>query len=238
MASITAENPRIAPDVEDPFYAVCERSLAAADRMLTNYPRDGVVNTYNINYPHAYWEGVVNRWQGDPAKAKAAFSTARTEVANTVENQPNLAAALTFLGIIDAGLGRKEEALREGRRACELLPVSKDAVDGIRFAINLAQIYAWIGEKDLAIEQVAAVERVPNDLSYGPLKLSPIWDPLRGDPRFERIVASLAPKHQSLAKSSYPSRLNFPSTRSAACISQSPSDVSLISEALEKWGTP
>jgi hypothetical protein len=63
----------------------------------------------------------------------------------------------------------------------------------VSLAVNLAKIYAWIGEKDLAIEQIAAVERVPNDLSYGLLKLDPIWDPLRGDPRFEKIVASLAP---------------------------------------------
>ena len=61
-------------------------------------------------------------------------------------------------------------------------------------AVNLAEICAWVGEKDLAIEQIVAVERVPNELSYGLLKLHPIWDPLRGDLRFEKIVASLAPK--------------------------------------------
>jgi hypothetical protein len=99
-----------------------------------------------------------------------------------------------LLGVIDAGLGRKDEAIREGRRACELLPISKDAIAGAACAINLAQIYAWTGEKDLAIEQIAAVERVPNDLSYGRLKLHPYWDSLRGDPRFEKIVAGLAPK--------------------------------------------
>jgi hypothetical protein len=61
-------------------------------------------------------------------------------------------------------------------------------------SINLAQIYTWTGEKDQAIEQIAAVERIPNLLSYGLLKLHPYWDPLRGDPRFEKIVASIAPK--------------------------------------------
>ena len=80
----------------------------------------------------------------------------------TVEEQPDFAAALSLLGMIDAGLEQKEEALREGRRACELLPISKDAIDGADLAINLAQIYAWTGEKDRAIEQIAAVERVPN----------------------------------------------------------------------------
>jgi hypothetical protein len=99
--------------------------------------------------------------------------------------------------MIDAGLGRKEEALREGRRACELLPISKDAIDGVVLAVNLAQIYAWTDEKELAIEQIAAVERVPNYLTYGLLKLHPYWDSLRGDPRFEQIVDSLAPKKGS-----------------------------------------
>jgi len=105
-----------------------------------------------------------------------------------VEQQPNFAVALSLLGMIDAGLERKEEALREGRRACELLPISKDAVDGTDIAINLAQIYAWTGERDRAIEQIAAMERVPSTLSYGLLKLHPDWDSLRGDPRFEKIV--------------------------------------------------
>jgi predicted Zn-dependent protease len=147
-----------------------------------------------VNYPRAYWQGVVARWQGDSAKAQTAFAAARSEVAKILEKQPDFPASLSLLGLIDAGLGKKEEALREGRRACELLPISADAVDGPTLAVNLAQIYAWTGEKDLAIEQISAVERVPNNLSYGFLKLHPNWDSLRGDPRFEKIVASLAPK--------------------------------------------
>ncbi|MGB9474360.1 MAG: tetratricopeptide repeat protein [Candidatus Udaeobacter sp.] len=193
LATLITENPNAAPDLDAPLYALCERTAAATDRTLSNYPRVGVV--YNgVNYPHAYWEGVVARCQGDSAKARAAFTAARREVANTVEQQPDFAAALSVLGMIDAGLDRKEEALKEGRRACELLPVSKDAIDGASLAINLAQIYAWTGEKDRAIEQIAAVERVPNTLSYGLLKLHPYWDSLRGDPRFEKIIASLAPQ--------------------------------------------
>jgi serine/threonine-protein kinase len=193
LATLIAEDPSVAPGVDHPNYAICERTAAAAARLLTNYPRDGVVTDYGVNFPHAYWEGVVELWQGDPAKAQAALTTARSEVEKTVEKQPDFAGALSLLGMIDAGLGRKDKALREGRRACELLPIPKDALDGVSLAVNLAKIYAWIGEKDLSIEQIAAVERVPNDLSYGLLKLDPIWDPLRGDPRFEKIVASLAP---------------------------------------------
>ena len=96
--------------------------------------------------------------------------------------------------MIDAGLGRKELAIREGRQACELLPPSRDAIDGAHLIINLAQIYTMTGEKDLALEQLEAAARIPSNLSYGFLKLHPIFDPLRGDPRFEKIVSSLAPK--------------------------------------------
>src|SRR5213080_1330899 len=193
LATLVAENPNVAPDVDLPLYALCERTAAAATRTLTNYPREGVVNN-GVNYPYAYWQGAVARCQGDSAKARTAFTAARREVEKTVEEQPDFAAGFSLLGMIDAGLERKEEALREGRRGCELLPISKDAIDGADLAINLAQIYAWTGEKDRAIEQIAAVERVPNTLSYGLLKLHPYWDSLRGDPRFEKIVASLAPK--------------------------------------------
>lgn len=102
-------------------------------------------------------------------------------------------AALSWLGLIDAGLSRKEEALREGRRACKLLPMSKDAVDGVAFAVNLAQIYAWVAEKDLAIERLATALKVPNDCHYGELLLHPHWA-LPGHPQFEKIIASQGPR--------------------------------------------
>jgi len=98
------------------------------------------------------------------------------------------------LGLIDAGLGRKEEALREGRRAIKLMPMERDFTNGLHMIEYFAQIAAWVGEKDLACEQLAVAARLPGYVAYGELKLQPWWDPLRGDPRFEKIVASLAPK--------------------------------------------
>jgi tetratricopeptide (TPR) repeat protein len=196
LGTVVAENPGAAPDVDTPRYALCERTAAAATRTLTNYPREGVTTDYGVNCPRAYWEGVVARWQGDSAKAQSAFIAARSEVEKILAKKPDFAAAISLLGVIDAGIGREEDALREGRRACELLPISKDAISGVALAVNLAQIYTWTGEEDRAIEQIAAVERVPNELSYGLLKLHPCWDPLRGDPLFEEIVASLAPKEK------------------------------------------
>jgi TolB-like protein/Tfp pilus assembly protein PilF len=194
LATLIAENPSIAPDVDHPEYALCERTSEAAARLLKDYPADGLPNGYGVTCPHAYWEGVVARLEGDAVKAAAAFNRARAEVIPIAENQPDFAAAISLLGVVDAALGRKDEALREGKRACELLPISKDALTGAALAQNLALIYAWNGQKDLAVEQIASIERVPNPLSYGMLKLHPYWDDLRGDPRFEQVVASLAPK--------------------------------------------
>ena len=111
-----------------------------------------------------------------------------------LQQQPDWAPAISVLGLIDAGLGRKQEALQEGRRAVELLPVQKDSINGAHMIEYLAMIAAWVGDKDLACEQLAKAVQLAGTLSYGQLKLLPYWDPLRGDPRFEKIVASLAPK--------------------------------------------
>jgi Flp pilus assembly protein TadD len=127
-------------------------------------------------------------------KAEIAFTVARAVQEKIVQAQPDYGPPLCVLGLIDAALGRKEEALREGRRAVELLPVEKDAINGPRMISNLAMIAAWAGEKDLACEQLAMAVHPPAQVSYGQLKLLPVWDPLRGEPCFEKIVASLAPE--------------------------------------------
>jgi serine/threonine-protein kinase len=142
-----------------------------------------------------FGEGLVARMAKDEVKAHAAFTAARHEQEKRVQIQPNYAPPLCVLGLIDAGLGRKEEALHEGRRAMELLPVEKDSITGVAMIEYFAVIAAWVGEKDLACEQLAkAVQLRGGYASYGQLKLMPFWDPLRGDSRFEKIVASLAPK--------------------------------------------
>jgi len=194
LAAVIAEDPSVASDVDSPDYALCERTRQAAARALEHYPRQGLPTSYGVNCPQSYWQGVIARWEGDSAQAQLAFTAARSEVEKNLEKQPDFAAALSLLAVIDAGLGRKDDAIHEGRRACELLPVSKDAIDGVALGVNLAQIYAWTGEKDLAIDQLTAIERSPNLLTYGLIKLHPYWDSLRGDPRFEAIVASMAPK--------------------------------------------
>src|SRR6476646_6773942 len=133
----------------------------------------------------------------DEAKARAAFSKARAEQEKIVQAQPEYGPALCVLGLIDAALGRNEAALEEGRRAIALLPVEKDSINGSRMIQYFAITAAWTGDIELALQQLELGLRAPAaslTLSYGVLKLHPFWDPLRGDPRFEKIVASLAPK--------------------------------------------
>jgi serine/threonine-protein kinase len=139
-------------------------------------------------------EGLVGRIEKDDSKARAAFTIARAEQEKLVRANPDDAGTLAVLGLIDAALGRKEEALREGRRAVELLPVEKDSINGAVLIACLATTAAWVGDKNLACQEIVASIRYSSYLSYGELKLMPWWDPLRGDPCFEKIVASLAPK--------------------------------------------
>jgi TolB-like protein/class 3 adenylate cyclase/Flp pilus assembly protein TadD len=173
--------------------SLCKRDFDGASRALAALPIAGCHDD-RIPFPRARCEGVVAQMRGDKAAAHAAFTNMRAEAAKLVAEQPDYPEGLCVLGVADAALGNKEDAIREGRRAVELLPVTKDAIIGPLLVQNLALIYAWTGEKDLAFEQLTITAKLPGFLSYGDLRLHPYWDPLRGDPRFDKIVASLAPK--------------------------------------------
>jgi serine/threonine-protein kinase len=172
--------------------ALAERDAGAAKNALSALGEPFVDGSVQWNRPLV--EGLIAHMMKDDAKARAAFTAARADQEKVVQAEPNHGPARCVLGLIDAALGRKEEALREGRRAVELLPVEKDAIRGKAMIRYLAKIAAWIGDNDLACEQLAVATQVPSGVTYGQLKLMPWWDPLRGDPRFEKIVASLAPK--------------------------------------------
>jgi len=174
--------------------ALMERDVPAAKEALIATEQNTALNDQAVHFGRSFIEGVVARMANDEGKARTAFTTARAEQEHVVQAQPDYAPALCVLGLIDAALGRKEEALSEGRRALELVPVEKDALNGPLMEKYLAMIAAWAGDKDLACDQLAAALRHRSTINYGYLKLLPLWDPLRGDPRFEAIVASLAPK--------------------------------------------
>ena len=143
-----------------------------------------------------FWVGVVARLKGDESSARAAFVRAREQQEDEIQAHPDDVSLLSQLGLIDAGLGRKEEALNEGRRAVELArnkDYSNEADEERWFAI----ICAWTGERELALRQLEALVKTPGSHTYGNFRLNPMWDPLRGDSRFEKIVASLAPRESA-----------------------------------------
>ena len=195
IEAILVEDPGAAATLANHWLvlALCERDPVAAAQALVALS-DNTFGPEVIPLYRPFGEGVVARVRGDAAAVRAAFTIARVQQEEATRAQPDYAPALCALGLIDAGLGRKEEALREGRRAVELLPVARDSLGGADMIQGFAIICAWIGEKDLALQQLAISAQIPGGVTYGQLKLHPFWDPLRGDPRFEKIVASLAPK--------------------------------------------
>jgi len=196
LDSIRATNPAATQSIADGWLicALAERDAGAAKNAVVAAGANPPFTDEAVNFTRPFVEGAIARMMKDEQKTRAAFTAARGEQEKTIQAQPNYGPPLCVLGLIDAGLGRKEEALREGRRAVELLPVEKDAINGVAMIKYSAMIAAWVGDNHLACEQLALAIRPPSRLTYGQLKLLPFWDPLRGDPRFEKIVASLAPK--------------------------------------------
>jgi tetratricopeptide (TPR) repeat protein len=196
LNAIEAERPASAAEVANISFqlALRERDPAAAARALANIPSEGKGTTYynDIPRPRAWFEGLLAKLRQDAPAAHAAFTAARAETEKLVRAQPGNEIPLSVLALIDAELGEKEKAIQEGRTACDMRPVARDAVDGGILGTDLARIYALTGEKDLALKQLEIVSKIPCGPSYGELRLDLEWDALRGDPRFEEIVASLA----------------------------------------------
>ncbi len=167
------------------------RDYDAANRVIAAAPAKWADFAFDADHGSDRWAyGQVARARGDKPKALAAFAAARKKMEASWGDEPNHAPYFSDLARLDAGLGQKEEAIREARRAVELLPIAKDSLNGPRIVTNLALVYAWTGERDLALEQLETVAKIPAGPSYGDLKFNPCWDSLRGDPRFDKVVAA------------------------------------------------
>jgi serine/threonine protein kinase/tetratricopeptide (TPR) repeat protein len=187
--SIRATDPTSLPTIAKTWLicALYEHDGAAARNALAA-AGESPLSDEALQFSRSFVEGLIARMMKDEEKARSAFTAARAEQEKIIEAQPNYGPPLCVLGLIDAALGRREQALQAGRRAVELLPVEKDAINGPILITYLAAIAAWTGDNNLACEQLATALRYGVSHSYGALKLLPVWDPLRGDPCFEKIL--------------------------------------------------
>ncbi len=197
--AILAQRPGAIAIAADTWFlcALADRDPAAAERALIAVGDNPCWSEGVITLSRSFGEGLLARMVKDEARARTAFAAARAQQEKVIQAQPDYGPALCVLGLIDAALGKKDLALNEGRRAIALTPLEKDVVNGSYVLQYFAITAAWAADKEFALQQLEAGLRAPaasQMLSYGALKLLPFWDPLRGDPRFEQIVESLAPK--------------------------------------------
>ena len=177
--------------------ALAERDPAAAERALVALGDNPCWGEGTIILSHSFGEGLLARMTKDEARARTAFEAARAQQEKIVQAQPDYGPALCVLGLIDAALGRKDLALDEGRRAIALTPLEKDVING-SLRPSVFRHYGSVGGREgaclAATGSWAACSRRIAHAELRCLKTAPVWDPLRGDPRFEQIVQSLAPK--------------------------------------------
>ncbi len=167
---------------------ILQRRFAEALQLVEKMPKETVHGEGTAPTPKAFFEGILHFLLGEKDKARADFERARVIVEESVRDVPDDPGRHAQLGAIFAGLGRKEEAIREGKRAVELLPESKDAFEGPQVTIALAQIYCWTGEKEQALQLIERSLSTPNGINVPLLKLDPVWDPIRDDPRFKALI--------------------------------------------------
>jgi len=175
--------------------ALLERDYHTAEQILAS-PGGNEFDDDGFFTPREFNEAIVARALGNTAKANIAFQSARERAAAVVRQRPDDPKALMALAQCDAELGRKADAIREAERATQLLPVEKDWLNGTQLLIRLTGIYAQTGEIGLALNLLEQMNHDPGGasyISYGSLKLDRVWDPLRGNPRFDKIVAALTP---------------------------------------------
>src|SRR5881396_3604361 len=171
-----------------------KRKFPEALQVVQQFRGETLATATTAPCPKALLEGTLYLYQGDKEKARIAYEHARAVAEKLVREAPQDPARHGQLGVVLAALGQKEEAINEGKRAVELLPESQDAFDGPQGTAALAQIYAWTGEFDEAFRLLDHLLDVPNGLTVPMLKLEPMWDPLRKDPRFQALIDKHSPK--------------------------------------------
>jgi len=151
-----------------------------------------VMDSQRWYYPKSLFLGFVYNAVDNDEAALETFDIARTELEKARDQNPDDPRIRNALGLAYAGLEMKEEAIREGKKAMDLLPISEDAISGPDFEIGMAKIYTMLGEYDLALDYIERLLSIPADfISPGMLRVDPDWDPLRGNPRFQKIIGEV-----------------------------------------------
>jgi len=185
-------------DLYGMFLALADRDPDTISRILAR-AADGTFVFNGVKYPKSWYEGLAARMRGNKAAAQQAFRVARSEVEKATVAEPSDARGLSLLAMIDAGLEQKEQAIAEAERARDMVPFETSSMDAPIVRCNLAVVYAWTGQSEIAIFELNSLtgrpagSNLPAQPTYGDFKLSPLWDPLRKDPRFAEIMKRLAP---------------------------------------------
>ena len=195
--SVTNEEDRAEKDLFSLVLYLDDHDSGALSRLLATSKKAQFI-VFSVAYPRAWFEALAARMRGDEAGARAAFAEARPEMEKLMLSSPSNARLPGLLAIVDAGLGRAE-AIDEAQRACAMpvYPANRPLI-----GCNLAVVYAWLGQPDQACAElekwvdVPASGNIQYQLTYGDLRLNPLWDPLRSNPRFEALAQRLAPKHR------------------------------------------
>lgn len=182
--------------------ALLARDFGEAERAMNDCLRERILTGHGTPVPRSYFLGCVAVARGEPERARGALDEARAIMEAELATAPQEPFRHAQLGLLYALLGRKEDALRAGRRAVELWPIEKDAIYGAQMLGLLAVIYAWTDERDEALELVerllvtpaAVLPAFEGSITLAELRLRWQWDPLRADPRFQKILQGLEPK--------------------------------------------
>lgn len=180
--------------------AMMARDFTAAQQAIDGFPYDTLSSVYSAPVPKSYLEGCIALATGDRQRAQEKFEAARPSYEAEARAHPDSALRHARLGLLYAYMGRRQDAIREGRRAVELKPIEQDHFDGPEQLCNLALIHAWLGDKDEAIRMVESLLKTPGgvffyeaSMSHWELRLRWQWDPLRSEARFQKLLAEPEP---------------------------------------------
>ncbi|MGI8430795.1 MAG: tetratricopeptide repeat protein, partial [Chthoniobacterales bacterium] len=195
MSTRMSITPAKRPDGSVPFWNLKSTVYARKADRAAKVLADMKPETFSAAQSYLYWKGAIAQVRGDRPAMLQAYGEARAAAAKALEAAADDPELFGALGLYDAILGNKEEAVKEGRRATELLPLEQDSVRGMELRVNLVYIYGWIGELDNAFEELERLMKIPRGPRYGHLRYYPQYDPLRKDARFQKILASVAPRN-------------------------------------------